>query len=269
MHFPLSFSLAGFQLPAHLLFETLAYTLGFQLYRWQQRQRTEASPLTRHQQLALLLAGLLGAIAGAQLLGWLQTPFLLGSEGQRLWLPPSKTIVGGLLGGWAGIEVAKALLRFRPKTGDLYVWPLTLGLGLGRLGCFFSGLQDNTYGLPTRLPWGVDFGDGLLRHPTQLYEILFVLVLAVGVTFWPGLQQLAAGSRFRLWMAGYLGFRFLSEGLKPVMYLYGGLSAIQWACLLGFSWCLYELWRLQRPMKQTLTPAMDKKPVAETLFTEG
>lgn len=47
-------------------------------------------------------------------------------------------------------------------------------------------------------------------------------------------------------MAGYLLFRFGSEWLKPVMMIYGGLSAIAWASLLGAVYCLISVWRLER-----------------------
>jgi phosphatidylglycerol:prolipoprotein diacylglycerol transferase len=51
-------------------------------------------------------------------------------------------------------------------------------------GCFFSGLTDHTHGCPTAVPWGHDFGDGVPRHPVQLYEsaamagfLLYALVM--------------------------------------------------------------------------------------------
>jgi phosphatidylglycerol---prolipoprotein diacylglyceryl transferase len=47
---------------------------------------------------------------------------------------------------------------------------LAAAIAVGRLGCFFSGIEDRTYGTPTDLPWGYDFGDGILRHPVELYE---------------------------------------------------------------------------------------------------
>jgi hypothetical protein len=81
----------------HLVFEILAYSGGFQLYRWlQKRQPVSFSPF---QRLALLAGCILGAVLGAKGLGWLQTPFdpLTGA-----FLPPGKTIVGGTFGGLAG-----------------------------------------------------------------------------------------------------------------------------------------------------------------------
>ena len=41
---------------------------------------------------------------------------------------------------------------------------------IGRWGCHFAGLADGTYGVPTTLPWGVDYGDHIARHPVALYE---------------------------------------------------------------------------------------------------
>ena len=47
------------------------------------------------------------------------------------------------------------------------VWPIAVGLGLGRVGCFLAGLHDDTVGLPTVLPWGVDFGDGVAAFESR------------------------------------------------------------------------------------------------------
>ena len=88
-----------------------------------------------------------------------------------------KTIVGALTGGLIAVELLKRYIGLRHSTGDLYAIPLALGIAIGRIGCFLTGLPDNTYGTPARLPWAVDFGDGIPRHPTQLYEIAFLLLL--------------------------------------------------------------------------------------------
>jgi hypothetical protein len=146
------------------------------------------------------------------------------------------------LGGWLGIEMVKIGLQIRQRTGDVYLLPMALGLSLGRVGCFLTGLSDGTHGNPSFLPWAVDFGDGIPRHPSQLYESLFVLIWGLALYF--GLFRVQSpGSRFRLFMAGYLLFRFGSEWLKPVMMIYGGLSAIAWASLLGAVYCLISVWR--------------------------
>jgi phosphatidylglycerol:prolipoprotein diacylglycerol transferase len=75
------------------------------------------------------------------------------------------------------VELTKRYIGLGTSTGDLYAIPLALGIAIGRIGCFLTGLSDNTYGTPTNLPWAINFGDGIPRHPTQLYEILFLLAL--------------------------------------------------------------------------------------------
>jgi phosphatidylglycerol---prolipoprotein diacylglyceryl transferase len=55
------------------------------------------------------------------------------------------------------------------------VAPLALGIAVGRWGCIFAGLPDCTFGVATTLPWGVDFGDAIRRHPVQLYESFAML----------------------------------------------------------------------------------------------
>lgn len=77
------------------------------------------------------------------------------------------------------MELTKRWVGWKHSTGDDFVYPLILGMGLGRIGCFLTGLDDHTYGTATSWVTGVDFGDGVLRHPTQLYEIVFLIVLAL------------------------------------------------------------------------------------------
>ena len=107
---------------------------------------------------------------------------------------------------------------------------LATGIAIGRIGCFLTGPSDHTSGTPTALPWGVNFGDGVLRHPTQLYEVLLVILL--GAFLWR-LVNLPhrEGDLFKVFMAGYLGFRLLIDFLKPDVRVGLGLSSIQWACV--------------------------------------
>src|SRR5205085_9041870 len=115
---------------------------------------------------------------------------------------------------------------------------------IGRVGCFLTGLPDHTYGVHTSLPWAVDFGDGP-RHPTQLYEIAFLLLLGFVLAL-RARRPFASGELFRLFMLGYLSFRFLVEFIKPrhtVPYL--GVSAIQIACAVGAVACMIQLRHLR------------------------
>src|SRR4029077_11365805 len=81
-----------------------------------------------------------------------------------------RSIEGALAGAIVAIEILKWRTGIAGSTGISFVAPLAAAIAVGRLGCFFAGLDDMTYGTPTRLPWGVDFGDGVTRHPVQLYE---------------------------------------------------------------------------------------------------
>ena len=84
-------------------------------------------------------------------------------------------------------------------------------IAVGRLGCFHAGC---CYGSVTSVPWGVDFGDGQLRHPTQLYESLFHLLAAVTL-YQLYRRQLFRGQHIRLYFLAYFCYRFLTEFIRP------------------------------------------------------
>ena len=164
-----------------------------------------------------------------------------------------KTIVGAIVGGTAAVEWAKRRLGITSRTGDLFALPLALGIAVGRVGCFLTGLQDHTFGMLTSLPWGVDFGDGP-RHPTQLYEIAFLVVLA-GILLWFERRPHRAGRLFQLFLASYMAFRLAVDFVKPEVRLPGGLSSLQWACVLTLGYVAVDWLRESRaPMAGQLTP---------------
>lgn len=230
-------------LPVHLLCEVLAYSLGYRLYN---RLRNPAQDrISTENRLWIFVGAATGALLGSRVLGLLEHPnLLLHPPGGFIYYFTNKTIVGGLLGGLIGVELTKKHLGVRASSGDLMVYPLLLGMGLGRVGCFLSGLEDGTYGTATVLPWGLDFGDGVRRHPTNLYEILFLLALGLGLWLLERRRPLPDGWRFRLFLASYLLFRLLVEFIKPTPPLLGlGLTAIQWACVAGLG---YYTWLFGR-----------------------
>jgi len=220
----------------HAVFEWLALMAGACCYR-AVRRRSGAGPLLAGGSFAVLAGCLLGAGIGNKAAFWLDMPQQWPEGGGlAVFFGGGQSMVGGLLGGLAGVEAAKKIAGVRHSTGDGFVFPILLGLMIGRLGCFLAGLHDDTYGLPTGLPWGVDFGDGVRRHPAQLYEIGFAAVLGV---FLARLQARCAaqpGLQFKLMLSAYLLWRLLGDGLKPVPYAYPlGLSGIQWLCLLALA----------------------------------
>ena len=216
----------------HSVFETLGYALGYAAYKRQRRRQDDL--LQEEQRWAVIAAAAVGALLGSRLLGVLEQAPRLHITWQMLLLPGGgKTIVGGLLGGWLAVEVAKHVAGIQSRTGDLFALPLCIGIGVGRIGCLLAGLADDTFGTPTRLPWGVDFGDHIARHPTQLYEILFLTALG-GCLWRRGRHPHTQGMLFRVFLAAYLAWRLLIDLIKP-QPLMAGLNAIQWACLVGLS----------------------------------
>jgi phosphatidylglycerol:prolipoprotein diacylglycerol transferase len=207
------------------------------------RQREEA--LVRG--LWVIVGAVTGALVGGKVLAWLESFGAVMEQVNRvglIGLVEGKTIVGALVGAWIGVEIAKKLVGEKARTGDFWVYPLCVSIAIGRVGCFLTGLSDQTHGVATGLPWGVDFGDGVLRHPTQLYEIGVVILLGVVL----GIYQRASGIGwetgrvFRLFMLGYCGWRFGVEFIKPSAKVVGGMSVIQVVCLGVCGFCVWELW---------------------------
>lgn len=221
-------ALSGFP---HLLFESLAYFVGYRLFA----RSPVADPLPAELRIRISVSALLGAAIGSKIAALLDDP-------AATWASPllafgGKSIVGGLLGGLAATEIVKRALGVSTSTGDRWVRPLWVGMSIGRLGCFFSGVTDGTHGSPTAAPWGMDLGDGIPRHPTSLYEIAF---LALSGLLVERLSLPSPGDRFRLFLAGYLVYRLLVEELKPSPSPFCGLSGIQLLCLLGLLYYLLE-----------------------------
>lgn len=221
----------------HGLFEYAGIGVGAALYR-RGRQLTERSNF------AVLVGLLAGAAIGNKAVFLVERPDVWQALLDGRMLMPGQSIVGGLLGGLLGVEAAKALSGQTRSTGDAMVWPLAVGLVLGRVGCFLAGLHDDTFGLPTTLPWGLDFGDGVPRHPTQLYDAAVVLALAAAVH---GRFPLRPGLAFKGFLAGYLAWRWFIDGFKPVPHAYAlGWSGIQWVCALALAVYSPFVWRAWR-----------------------
>ncbi|MBW8879940.1 MAG: prolipoprotein diacylglyceryl transferase [Asticcacaulis sp.] len=214
MHLPVVFHIFGLALPVHLVFETLAYGVGFRLYLWLRKQGDRLDDRTR---MTALVGAIVGAGLGSKLLGFAEHPELWQPAlDNPIYLMAAKTILGGLLGGIIGVETAKAIAGVKASTGDLYVFPLIAAIAIGRIGCLLTGVSDGTWGDATHFILGFDAGDGVVRHPTPLYEIGFLIVLA-GV-LWQVRARfiLQNGDLFKLFIMAYCAWRFLIEFLKPV-----------------------------------------------------
>ena len=142
------------------------------------------------------------------------------------------SMVGGIAGAIMAIEAFKRFTGISGPTGIAFAAPFAATVAVGRLGCFFSGLADFTYGTPSALPWAVDFGDGIPRHPVQLYESLAMAALFVVL-----IQRFMARDPFWLRNGFYLAVgwyglqRFVWEFFKPYATLIGPFNLFHFVCL--------------------------------------
>jgi len=56
------------------------------------------------------------------------------------WLYGNRSILGGLVGAWIGVHVAKKIVGYRVRTGDLFAPAVALGMAIGRVGCLLTEL---------------------------------------------------------------------------------------------------------------------------------
>lgn len=185
------------------------------------------SGLSRAQNAGVLFGAIVGGTVAAKL------PFVFGDWQALLsgaaWLENGRTLTLGLLGGYLGVEIAKLSLGIETKTGDALAAPLAATIGIGRIACFVGGC---CFGRPTTVPWGHDFGDHVIRHPTQLYEACFHLVAAL-VLVRLARTELLRRQRIKLYLVAYFVFRFFTEWLRPEPTFAASLTLYQWTAVFG------------------------------------
>lgn len=256
MQFPFMFSIGPLSIHPHLLMESLAYFIGFRVYLYTRSK----NQLNTMQAMWIIVGAALGAVIGSKLLCLLEDP----EKTMFFWndfsyLMEGKTIVGGLLGGLIGVEWTKKRVGITKSTGDDMVFPLLIGMSIGRIGCFLTGLSDQTYGTPTTWWTGVNFGDGMMRHPTQLYEIGYLMLIALVFILLKRKINFPSGLLFQLFMTSYLFWRLVVDFIKPTLHPYLGLNNIQLACIAGLIYYCFKLWQSGKKLtKEEHTDA--KKP---------
>jgi phosphatidylglycerol:prolipoprotein diacylglycerol transferase len=229
MHFPVYLHIGSLRIHPHLFFELLAYAVAFQVYLALRRKSGDV--VDDFGRWWLIAAAAVGTLLGSRLLGLLESPaLLLDNFAHPALLFSGQTIVGALIGGLLAVEWTKKRLSITRRTGDLFAIPLCVGIAIGRIGCFLTGVADHTGGTPTALPWGLDSGDGISRHPAQLYEIAFALSLGIFL-YQVSRRVYQEGDLFKLFMVAYFTFRLFVDYLKPEVRVFAGLSSIQWACV--------------------------------------
>jgi phosphatidylglycerol:prolipoprotein diacylglycerol transferase len=219
---PTLFHILGWGVPSYSFFMVLAVGVGLLLFWREAARQREAGERTVMVLLGAVFGGVLGSKIPMIMLYWRD---MAAQWPDATLLVTSRSITGGLVGGALGVFAAKRWFGITGRRGNLFVPGIAAGMAIGRLGCFLRGC---CYGNPASLPWAVDFGDGVPRHPTQLYEMVFMLaMLAAGwiaVRRWPE----PAGLVFKAFMLVYFAFRFMIEFIRDEP-LYGmGLTLFQW-----------------------------------------
>ncbi len=180
------------------------------------------------------IAGVVGGLVGAKLL-WVMEHAGSGPAADLILSRGGMSWFGGLVGG---VLTGLAMMYRRRLPAVAVVAAATPGLvvghAIGRVGCFLVG---DDYGWPTDLPWGVAFPEGLPPttvpvHPTQLYEALALIPLALLLLSWRRRRR-----PDHLVVGGYLviagAIRFGIEFVRVHEPVVGGLAVAHLAALLA------------------------------------
>jgi phosphatidylglycerol:prolipoprotein diacylglycerol transferase len=173
---------------------------------------------------------------------------------------------GGLIFGilallWQGWATKIGAVRML----DLASPAAAVGYGMGRLGCLISG--DGDYGIPTKLPWGMSFPNGLVPttdrvHPTPIYELM--AGLAIGYYLWRrGASPKVIGQITGEYLILSGAARFLVEFIRINPKIYWGMSNAQVASLgsilVGIAFFAAARWVAARNTTVDNTPAVEAK----------
>ena len=223
----------------------LGYLTGVAAFAWMARRRNLATAGI----MAVMGAGLLGGLIGANLTQWVYAHLVPGGE-------PGKTVLGGIAGGYLSVLLFKRYIGIRRPTGDLFAVAISAGETVGRWGCFFGGC---CYGKACTILWAVH-QHGAWRHPTQLYLSGANALILVALWRFDKAHPPENGLFYLqgvLYSAARFVIEFFRDGPPPVW----GLTGAQWACLVGFAFFGVRLARLLRLARPALAALSDATPV--------
>jgi len=151
-------------------------------------------------------------------------------------------IYGAILGGALGVVIFCLVRRLRPLQWLDFAAPgMAIGQSIGRWGNY---LNQELYGPPTTLPWGLHipyfnriapytdlarYPESILFHPTFLYESLAALFLCL-LLIWIADKYQAKrkeGDLLISYLIGYSIIRFFTEFLRPDAWMIGSIAAAQ------------------------------------------
>ena len=207
------------------IFVTLAIIVIILWLVWQVRR---GANLSYNTVFTAALVGIPSGIVLARLLHiidlwdyYIQNPGeIIGGSGLTIY----GAILGAALGIWIYSRFSKSQFGY---LADLIMPGLILAQVVGRIGCTVNGC---CYGLPTSLPWGIVYThpDSLAPHniplhPTQPYEIIYLLVI-FGVVLMLRGRLKPDGSLFLIYLGLYsvwrIGIDFLRVGTPFLLGLH-------------------------------------------------
>jgi len=215
----------------HELFVALGVATAAMVFWLEARRRGRA----RDDRIWIVVAGaLVGGAVMMRLGTWLQHVDLRENASlSEQWLYGNRSILGGLVGAYLGAHLAKRLIGYRERTGDLFAPAVALGMAVGRIGCLLTELP----GTPTGAGWGITLSPdqaarvhgpvGVALHPSLVYEIVFHLVAFAVLWGWLRHQPIAPGESLTLYLAAYAVFRFLVEFVRGNEVVFAGLTRPQ------------------------------------------
>jgi len=219
----------------------LMYLLGFGM-AWVLGRRLIARGVTRltprdHED--LLFYAILGVIVGGRLgyvLFYKPAHYLSNPLGIFAVWEGGMAFHGGLLGVLVVLAWFARRRGFRMlEIGDFVAPLVPLGLAAGRVGNFING---ELWGRASTLPWAMVFpgsGDGVARHPSQLYQFALEGLLLFCIVWWFARRPQPVGRVSAVFLMGYGVLRFLVEFTRQpdsfLGLLAGGLSMGQWLSL--------------------------------------
>jgi phosphatidylglycerol:prolipoprotein diacylglycerol transferase len=124
----------------------------------------------------------LSGLAGSRIYHLLESPSeFFADPWPQLFSTMGFAFVGAIIGGFLALVILAKRYRMSPLLMlDVASPAAAMGYGIGRIGCLISG--DGDYGIPTSLPWGMSFPNGIVPttervHPTPIYEFLAAIFI--------------------------------------------------------------------------------------------
>ena len=191
-----------------------------------------------HHDEGFLIIGIAG-LAGARLYHVLESPRDLMADPSMLYSRFGFAWFGGFIGGFIALFFLAGHYRIPVlEFMDVCSPAAAVGYAIGRIGCLLSG--DGDYGVPTKLPWGMSFPNGVVPttervHPTPMYEFLIWMLIAV-ILWQMGKKALngeAVGKVFSYYLILTGIARFLMEFIRINPRSFFGMSNAQTASLVS------------------------------------